>query len=99
MSKNDQISLSFVEAAIYSPAVAKGSICRETKVFPAECRGRRCSYKGKLVVRPCHFQIFVFFFTVFKETMTGTVTSTLDQLVYIYYNLYSLVAGRHQLGD
>ncbi|XP_069001311.1 DNA-directed RNA polymerase I subunit RPA2 [Embiotoca jacksoni] len=47
--KNDRISLTFVEAAIFNPVVAKGSICREMKVFPAECRGRRCSYRGKLV--------------------------------------------------
>uniref|UniRef100_A0A7N8YA85 DNA-directed RNA polymerase subunit beta n=1 Tax=Mastacembelus armatus TaxID=205130 RepID=A0A7N8YA85_9TELE len=47
--KNERIALSFVEATIYSPVVSKGSICREMKVFPAECRGRRCSYKGKLV--------------------------------------------------
>uniref|UniRef100_A0A671TQH9 DNA-directed RNA polymerase subunit beta n=1 Tax=Sparus aurata TaxID=8175 RepID=A0A671TQH9_SPAAU len=47
--KNERISLSFVEATIYNPVVAKGSICRDMKVFPAECRGRRCSYKGKLV--------------------------------------------------
>uniref|UniRef100_A0A4W6D2E0 DNA-directed RNA polymerase n=1 Tax=Lates calcarifer TaxID=8187 RepID=A0A4W6D2E0_LATCA len=49
MVKNDRISLSFVEATIYNPVVSKGSICREMRVFPAECRGRRCSYKGKLV--------------------------------------------------
>lgn len=48
--KNERISIAFVEATIYSPMVAKGSICRDMKVFPAECRGRRCSYKGKLVV-------------------------------------------------
>lgn len=48
--KNDRFSLSFVEATIYNPVVAKGSICREMKVFPAECRGRKCTYKGKLVV-------------------------------------------------
>uniref|UniRef100_A0AAQ5YB35 DNA-directed RNA polymerase subunit beta n=1 Tax=Amphiprion ocellaris TaxID=80972 RepID=A0AAQ5YB35_AMPOC len=47
--KNDRISLVFVDATMYSPVVAKGSICKEMKVFPAECRGRRCSYKGKLV--------------------------------------------------
>ncbi|XP_028983272.1 DNA-directed RNA polymerase I subunit RPA2 [Betta splendens] len=47
--KNETISLSFVEATIYHPMVAKGSICSETRVFPAECRGRRSSYKGKLV--------------------------------------------------
>ncbi|KAM4591755.1 DNA-directed RNA polymerase I subunit RPA2 [Odontesthes bonariensis] len=50
MYKNDRVSLSLVEAAIYNPVVAKGNICRDMKVFPAECRGRRCSYKGKLVV-------------------------------------------------
>ncbi|KAJ4948843.1 hypothetical protein JOQ06_020366, partial [Pogonophryne albipinna] len=47
--RNDRISLAFVEATLYSPVVAKGNICREMKVFPAECRGRRCTYKGKLV--------------------------------------------------
>ncbi|KAM6997876.1 LOW QUALITY PROTEIN: DNA-directed RNA polymerase I subunit RPA2 [Tautogolabrus adspersus] len=47
--RNERISLAFVEATIFSPLVAKGSVCREMKVFPAECRGRRCSYKGKLV--------------------------------------------------
>ncbi|XP_047459799.1 DNA-directed RNA polymerase I subunit RPA2 [Mugil cephalus] len=47
--KNDRISLVFVEATLHNPMVAKGSICREMKVFPAECRGRRCSYRGKLV--------------------------------------------------
>ncbi|XP_029376986.1 DNA-directed RNA polymerase I subunit RPA2 isoform X3 [Echeneis naucrates] len=50
MVKNDKITLSFVEATIQQPSVAKGNICRELRVFPAECRGRRCSYKGKLVV-------------------------------------------------
>uniref|UniRef100_A0A8D0CRW0 DNA-directed RNA polymerase subunit beta n=1 Tax=Sander lucioperca TaxID=283035 RepID=A0A8D0CRW0_SANLU len=47
--KEDRISLAFVEATLYNPVVAKGSICREMKVFPAECRGRKCTYKGKLV--------------------------------------------------
>ncbi|XP_061894629.1 DNA-directed RNA polymerase I subunit RPA2 isoform X2 [Entelurus aequoreus] len=49
MVKNDKISLAFVEVAINQPVVAKGSVCRELRVFPAECRGRRCSYKGKIV--------------------------------------------------
>ncbi|XP_071378685.1 DNA-directed RNA polymerase I subunit RPA2 isoform X4 [Centroberyx affinis] len=47
--RNERISLAFVEATVYNPVVAKGSICRDLRVFPAECRGRRCSYKGKLV--------------------------------------------------
>lgn len=46
----DRISLAFVDATIYNPVVAKGSICKELRVFPAECRGRRCSYRGKIVV-------------------------------------------------
>lgn len=48
--KNDKLSIGFVEATMYSPMVAKGSICKDMNVYPAECRGRRCSYKGKLVV-------------------------------------------------
>lgn len=48
--RKDRISLAFVDAALCSPVVSKGSISREMKVFPAECRGRKCSYKGKLVV-------------------------------------------------
>ncbi|KAM6916058.1 DNA-directed RNA polymerase I subunit RPA2 [Xenentodon cancila] len=53
MSNNDKITLTFVEATICSPAVAKGNICSETKVFPAECRGRRCSYKGRVMTDVC----------------------------------------------
>lgn len=49
--KGDRISLSFVEAAIHNPTVAKGGICKDLRVYPAECRGRRCTYRGKLVVR------------------------------------------------
>uniref|UniRef100_A0A6Q2WY42 DNA-directed RNA polymerase subunit beta n=1 Tax=Esox lucius TaxID=8010 RepID=A0A6Q2WY42_ESOLU len=49
MFRNDRISLAFVEATIFKPVVGKGSICRDLRVFPAECRGRRCSYRGKIV--------------------------------------------------
>lgn len=49
MVKEDKVTIAFVEAAIHSPVVTKGSICSEMKVYPAECRGRRCSYKGKLM--------------------------------------------------
>ncbi|XP_067241642.1 DNA-directed RNA polymerase I subunit RPA2 [Chanodichthys erythropterus] len=49
MYKGDRVSLSFVEAIIHPPAIAKGGISRDVRVFPAECRGRRCTYKGKLV--------------------------------------------------
>ncbi|XP_056147327.1 DNA-directed RNA polymerase I subunit RPA2 [Lampris incognitus] len=47
--RNDKISLTFVDATVMKPAVAKGSVCRDLNLFPAECRGRRCTYRGKLV--------------------------------------------------
>lgn len=50
MVNNDKFSIGFAEATMYSPMVAKGSICKDMNVYPAECRGRRCSYKGRLVV-------------------------------------------------
>lgn len=50
MVKNERISLAFVEAVIHKPVVAKGTISQDLSIFPAECRGRRCSYRGKLVV-------------------------------------------------
>ncbi|KAM6178697.1 DNA-directed RNA polymerase I subunit RPA2 isoform 1-T1 [Rhynchocyon petersi] len=46
--KDERISLTFVDAVISSPTVPKGSICKELKVYPAECRGRRSTYHGKL---------------------------------------------------
>uniref|UniRef100_A0A8B9HLK8 DNA-directed RNA polymerase n=1 Tax=Astyanax mexicanus TaxID=7994 RepID=A0A8B9HLK8_ASTMX len=49
MHKGDRISLAFVEATVHNPTVAKGGICKDLRVFPAECRGRRCTYRGKLV--------------------------------------------------
>uniref|UniRef100_A0A8C9R8U0 DNA-directed RNA polymerase subunit beta n=1 Tax=Scleropages formosus TaxID=113540 RepID=A0A8C9R8U0_SCLFO len=47
--RNDRITLAFVEAVIHKPVVAKGTVCQDPRVFPAECRGRRCTYRGKLV--------------------------------------------------
>ncbi|CAL1577099.1 unnamed protein product [Knipowitschia caucasica] len=47
--KNDRISLAFADATVFAPMVTKGNVCREMRVFPAECRGRRCTYRGKLV--------------------------------------------------
>ncbi|XP_061680071.1 DNA-directed RNA polymerase I subunit RPA2 [Syngnathoides biaculeatus] len=47
--KGERISLAFVEAAVNPPAVSRGNVCREMRVFPAECRARRCTYRGKLV--------------------------------------------------
>ncbi|XP_066552524.1 DNA-directed RNA polymerase I subunit RPA2 [Amia ocellicauda] len=49
MFKNDRLSLAYVDVAINRPTVPKGSICRDLRVFPGECRGRRCSYRGKIV--------------------------------------------------
>uniref|UniRef100_A0A1A8I9F1 DNA-directed RNA polymerase subunit beta n=1 Tax=Nothobranchius kuhntae TaxID=321403 RepID=A0A1A8I9F1_NOTKU len=49
MCRNEKLSLTFVDATIQNPLVAKGSICTEMKVFPAECRGRRSTYRGKVV--------------------------------------------------
>uniref|UniRef100_G3U8E2 DNA-directed RNA polymerase n=1 Tax=Loxodonta africana TaxID=9785 RepID=G3U8E2_LOXAF len=46
--KDERISLTIVDAVISSPTVPKGSICKELKVYPAECRGRRSTYRGKL---------------------------------------------------
>ncbi|KAK7901491.1 hypothetical protein WMY93_018260 [Mugilogobius chulae] len=55
--RNDRISLAFAEAAIFPPSVAKGSVCKEMRVFPAECRGRRCSYRGRLVEMGGYFVV------------------------------------------
>ncbi|XP_069743803.1 DNA-directed RNA polymerase I subunit RPA2 [Narcine bancroftii] len=46
--KEDRISLVFVDAVISPPMVSKGSICNDMRIYPAECRGRRSTYKGKL---------------------------------------------------
>ncbi|XP_070804245.1 DNA-directed RNA polymerase I subunit RPA2 [Pituophis catenifer annectens] len=46
--KNDRVTLAFSGATISPPMVPKGSICKELKVYPAECRARRSTYRGKL---------------------------------------------------
>uniref|UniRef100_A0A4X2LGS4 DNA-directed RNA polymerase n=1 Tax=Vombatus ursinus TaxID=29139 RepID=A0A4X2LGS4_VOMUR len=46
--KDERITLAIVDAVISPPMVPKGSICKELKVYPAECRGRRSTYRGKL---------------------------------------------------
>uniref|UniRef100_A0A6J0UTI0 DNA-directed RNA polymerase subunit beta n=1 Tax=Pogona vitticeps TaxID=103695 RepID=A0A6J0UTI0_9SAUR len=46
--KNDQITLAISGAIISPPMVPKGTICKDLKVYPAECRGRRSTYRGKL---------------------------------------------------
>ncbi|TRY55888.1 hypothetical protein DNTS_029133 [Danionella cerebrum] len=49
MYRGERVSMSFVEAIIHPPAVSKGGISRDLRVFPAECRGRRSTYRGKLL--------------------------------------------------
>uniref|UniRef100_A0A5F8GEE6 DNA-directed RNA polymerase n=1 Tax=Monodelphis domestica TaxID=13616 RepID=A0A5F8GEE6_MONDO len=46
--KDERITLAIVDAVVSPPMVPKGSICKELKVYPAECRGRRSTYRGKL---------------------------------------------------
>ncbi|XP_059501176.1 DNA-directed RNA polymerase I subunit RPA2 [Stegostoma tigrinum] len=46
--RNERISLAFMDAFISTPMVSKGSICNDLRVYPAECRGRRSTYRGKL---------------------------------------------------
>uniref|UniRef100_A0A8D0XNS7 DNA-directed RNA polymerase n=1 Tax=Sus scrofa TaxID=9823 RepID=A0A8D0XNS7_PIG len=46
--KDERISLTIVDAAISPPMVPKGSICKELNIYPAECRGRRSTYRGRL---------------------------------------------------
>uniref|UniRef100_A0A8C6WC10 DNA-directed RNA polymerase subunit beta n=1 Tax=Nannospalax galili TaxID=1026970 RepID=A0A8C6WC10_NANGA len=46
--KDERISLTIVDAVISPPSVPKGTICKELNIYPAECRGRRSTYRGKL---------------------------------------------------
>ncbi|GCB75911.1 hypothetical protein scyTo_0015394 [Scyliorhinus torazame] len=55
--RNERISLSFVDAFISPPMVPKGSICSDLRIYPAECRGRRSTYKGKLTEMGGYFII------------------------------------------
>ncbi|KAG8444046.1 hypothetical protein GDO86_009295 [Hymenochirus boettgeri] len=48
--KNDKVALNIVDAVIIPPLVPKGCICKEQRVYPAECRARRSTYRGKLIV-------------------------------------------------
>ncbi|XP_077342246.1 DNA-directed RNA polymerase I subunit RPA2 [Lithobates pipiens] len=48
--KNARVSFQIVDAVISQPMVPKGSLCKDPKVYPAECRGRRCTYHGRLTV-------------------------------------------------
>uniref|UniRef100_A0A6I8SZL6 DNA-directed RNA polymerase subunit beta n=1 Tax=Xenopus tropicalis TaxID=8364 RepID=A0A6I8SZL6_XENTR len=55
--KNDKVALQIVDAVITPPLVPKGSICKEQKIYPAECRGRRSTYRGKLTEMGGYFII------------------------------------------
>ncbi|XP_025210260.1 DNA-directed RNA polymerase I subunit RPA2 isoform X5 [Theropithecus gelada] len=46
--KDERISFTILDAVISPPTVPKGTICKEVSVYPAECRGRRSTYRGKL---------------------------------------------------
>ncbi|XP_069625092.1 DNA-directed RNA polymerase I subunit RPA2 [Ranitomeya imitator] len=48
--KGDRVSFAIMDAALSHPMVPKGSLCKNPKIYPAECRGRRCTYRGKLMV-------------------------------------------------
>lgn len=51
--KSDRVSLVIVDAVISPPMVPKGSLCKEPKIYPSECRGRRSTYRGKLTADVC----------------------------------------------
>uniref|UniRef100_A0A2K6JZA9 DNA-directed RNA polymerase n=1 Tax=Rhinopithecus bieti TaxID=61621 RepID=A0A2K6JZA9_RHIBE len=46
--KDERISFTILDAVISPPTVPKGTICKEVSVYPAECRGRRSTYRGRL---------------------------------------------------
>ncbi|KAG9484200.1 hypothetical protein GDO78_009880 [Eleutherodactylus coqui] len=46
--KGERVALAIVDAVITPPRIPKGSLCMEPKIYPAECRGRRCTYRGRL---------------------------------------------------
>ncbi|OXB80837.1 UNVERIFIED_CONTAM: hypothetical protein H355_003748 [Colinus virginianus] len=48
--KDGRVALTVTGAAISPPLVPKGTLCQEVKVFPAECRGLRSTYRGRLTV-------------------------------------------------
>lgn len=50
--KDSRVALTVVGVAISPPVVPKGTLCQEVKVFPAECRGLRSTYRGRLTVSP-----------------------------------------------
>uniref|UniRef100_A0A8C5JV84 DNA-directed RNA polymerase subunit beta n=1 Tax=Jaculus jaculus TaxID=51337 RepID=A0A8C5JV84_JACJA len=45
---DERVTLTIVDAVISPPSVPKGTICKEFNIYPAECRGRRSTYRGRL---------------------------------------------------
>ncbi|XP_075920649.1 DNA-directed RNA polymerase I subunit RPA2 [Petromyzon marinus] len=49
MVNGNRLSLAFADTSISPPMVGKAAVCRDMRVFPAECRARRATYRGKLM--------------------------------------------------
>lgn len=52
--KDTRVALTLVGVSIAPPAVPAGTLCQERRVFPAECRGLRSTYRGRITVRAAH---------------------------------------------
>lgn len=48
--KDSRVSLAVAGVSIAPPAVPAGTVCQERRVFPAECRGLRSTYRGRITV-------------------------------------------------
>uniref|UniRef100_A0A8C0U105 DNA-directed RNA polymerase subunit beta n=1 Tax=Cyanistes caeruleus TaxID=156563 RepID=A0A8C0U105_CYACU len=46
--KDKRLALVLVGVSIAPPAVPAGTVCQERRVFPAECRGLRSTYRGRI---------------------------------------------------
>ncbi|XP_071438039.1 DNA-directed RNA polymerase I subunit RPA2 [Pithys albifrons albifrons] len=46
--KDSRVSLALVGVSIAPPAVPAGTVCQERRVYPAECRGLRSTYRGRI---------------------------------------------------
>lgn len=52
LPNNDKIALWFEDVSICQPTVPTGTIgVKNYKIYPIECRQRRATYKGKIIVR------------------------------------------------
>ncbi|KAI0241254.1 DNA-directed RNA polymerase I subunit RPA2 [Lamellibrachia satsuma] len=51
LENGQRVALSIKDAMIYTPLVPPNSNCTSMKVYPAECRERGCTYRGKLNVQ------------------------------------------------